>query len=121
METVPLYALTFNDDYTGYYGFSLSENGGKYVHWTSTRGTLRNPRESHFPDMKAVAVVDNAELTASSCSRLLRPALLDNLTEAERSVVDEFLHWAQALRAEDILNLRFPRRQRLALSSSMRS
>ena len=31
----------------------------------------------------------------------------NNLTEAERSVVDEFLHWAQALRAEDILNLRF--------------
>lgn len=34
-------------------------------------------------------------------------ALSDDLTEAERSVVDEFLHWAQGLRAEDILNLQF--------------
>ena len=56
--------------------------------------------------MKAVAVVDNAELT-QALYRLLRPALLDGLTEAERGGVDEFLHWAQALRAEDILNLQF--------------
>lgn len=56
--------------------------------------------------MKAVAVVDNAELT-QALYRLLRPALLDGLTAAQRDAVDSFLHWAQALRAEDILNLRF--------------
>lgn len=56
--------------------------------------------------MKAVAVVDNAELT-QALYRLLRPALLDGLTAAQRDAVDNFLHWAQALRAEDILNLRF--------------
>lgn len=39
--------------------------------------------------------------------QMSHPALSDDLTEAERSVVDEFLHWAQALRAEDILNLQF--------------
>lgn len=56
--------------------------------------------------MKAVAVVDNAELT-QALYRLLRPALLDGLTAAQRDAVDSFLHWAQALRAEDILNLQF--------------
>ena len=59
-----------------------------------------------FPYMKAVAVVDNAELT-QALYRLLRPALLDGLTAAQRDAVDSFLHWAQALRAEDILNLQF--------------
>ena len=39
--------------------------------------------------------------------QMSHPALSDNLTEAERSVVDEFLHWAQGLRAEDILNMQF--------------
>ena len=39
--------------------------------------------------------------------QMSHPALSDDLTEAERSVVDEFLHWAQGLRAEDILNLQF--------------
>ena len=39
--------------------------------------------------------------------QISQPAFPNNLTEAERSVVDEFLHWAQALRAEDILNLQF--------------
>ena len=39
--------------------------------------------------------------------QMSHPTLSDDLTEAERSVVDEFLHWAQALRAEDILNLQF--------------
>ena len=39
--------------------------------------------------------------------QISQPAFPNNLTEAERSVVDEFLHWAQALRAEDILNLHF--------------
>ena len=43
----------------------------------------------------------------ASPEQISHPAFPDNLTEAERSVVDEFLHWAQALRAEDILNLRF--------------
>ena len=96
------YTLSFNDDYTGYYGFSLSENGQVALDAPAVYETEGEP----FPYMKAVAVVDNAELT-QALYRLLRPALLDNLTEAERSVVDEFLHWAQALRAEDILNLRF--------------
>ena len=96
------YTLTFNDDYTGYYGFSLSENGQVTLEAPAEYETEGEP----FPYMKAVAVVDNAELT-QALYRLLRPALLDNLTEAERSVVDEFLHWAQALRAEDILNLHF--------------
>ena len=96
------YTLSFNDDYTGYYGFSLSENGQVVLDAPAEYETEGEP----FPYMKAVAVVDNAELT-QALYRLLRPALLDNLTEAERSVVDEFLHWAQALRAEDILNLRF--------------
>ena len=50
--------------------------------------------------------MNNAELT-QFLHWLLRPALSDKLTEAERSVVDEFLHWAQALLAEDILNLQF--------------
>ena len=96
------YTLTFNDDYTGYYGFSLSENGQVVLDAPAEYETEGEP----FSYMKAVAVVDNAELT-QALYRLLRPALLDDLTEAERSVVDEFLHWAQALRAEDILNLRF--------------
>lgn len=96
------YTLAFNDDYTGYYGFSLSENGQVALDAPAEYETEGEP----FSYMKAVAVVDNAELT-QALYRLLRPALLDNLTEAERSVVDEFLHWAQALRAEDILNLRF--------------
>ena len=96
------YTLSFNDDYTGYYGFSLSENGQVALDAPAVYETEGEP----FPYMKAVAVVDNAELT-QALYRLLRPALLDNLTEAERSVVDEFLHWAQALRAEDILNLHF--------------
>ena len=43
----------------------------------------------------------------ASPEQISHPAFPNNLTEAERSVVDEFLHWAQALRAEDILNLRF--------------
>lgn len=96
------YTLSFNDDYTGYYGFSLSENGQVALDAPAEYETEGEP----FSYMKAVAVVDNAELT-QALYRLLRPALLDNLTEAERSVVDEFLHWAQALRAEDILNLHF--------------
>lgn len=43
----------------------------------------------------------------ASPEQISHPAFPNNLTEAERSVVDEFLHWAQALRAEDILNLQF--------------
>ena len=43
----------------------------------------------------------------ASPEQISHPAFPNNLTEAERSIVDEFLHWAQALRAEDILNLRF--------------
>ena len=39
--------------------------------------------------------------------QMSHPTLSDDLTEAERSIVDEFLHWAQGLRAEDILNLQF--------------
>ena len=96
------YTLSFNDDYTGYYGFSLSENGQVALDAPAEYETEGEP----FSYMKAVAVVDNAELT-QALYRLLRPALLDGLTEAERGVVDEFLHWAQALRAEDILNLQF--------------
>ncbi len=42
----------------------------------------------------------------ASPEQISHPAFPNNLTEAERGVVDEFLHWAQALRAEDILNLR---------------
>ena len=96
------YTLSFNDDYTGYYGFSLSENGQVALDAPAEYETEGEP----FSYMKAVAVVDNAELT-QALYRLLRPALLDGLTEAERGVVDEFLHWAQALRAEDILDLQF--------------
>lgn len=43
----------------------------------------------------------------ASPEQISHPAFPNNLTEAERSVVDEFLHWAQALRAENILNLHF--------------
>ena len=43
----------------------------------------------------------------ASPEQISHPAFSNNLTEAERGVVDEFLHWAQALRAEDILNLQF--------------
>ena len=96
------YTLSFNDDYTGYYGFSLSENGQVALDAPAEYETEGEP----FPYMKAVAVVDNAELT-QALYRLLRPALLDGLTAAQRDAVDSFLHWAQALRAEDILNLRF--------------
>lgn len=96
------YTLSFNDDYTGYYGFSLSENGQVALDAPAEYETEGEP----FSYMKAVAVVDNAELT-QALYRLLRPALLDGLTEAERYAVDSFLHWAQALRAEDILNLHF--------------
>ena len=96
------YTLSFNDDYTGYYGFSLSENGQVTLDAPAEYETEGEP----FSYMKAVAVVDNAELT-QALYRLLRPALLDGLTAAQRDAVDSFLHWAQALRAEDILNLRF--------------
>lgn len=96
------YTLTFNDDYTGYYGFSLSENGQVALDAPAEYETEGEP----FSYMKAVAVVDNAELT-QALYRLLRPALLDGLTAAQRDAVDSFLHWAQALRAEDILNLQF--------------
>ena len=96
------YTLSFNDDYTGYYGFSLSENGQVTLEAPAEYETEGEP----FPYMKAVAVVDNAELT-QALYRLLRPALLDGLTAAQRDAVDSFLHWAQALRAEDILNLQF--------------
>ena len=96
------YTLTFNDDYAGYYGFSLSENGQVALDAPAEYETEGEP----FSYMKAVAVVDNAELT-QALYRLLRPALLDGLTAAQRDAVDSFLHWAQALRAEDILNLQF--------------
>ena len=96
------YTLTFNDDHTGYYGFSLSENGQVALEAPAEYETEGEP----FPYMKAVAVVNNAELT-QALYRLLRPALLDGLTAAQRDAVDSFLHWAQALRAEDIHNLRF--------------
>ena len=96
------YTLTFNDDYTGYYGFSLSENGQVALDAPAEYETEGEP----FSYMKAVAVVDNAELT-QALYRLLRPALLDGLTAAQRDAVDSFLHWAQALRAEDILDLQF--------------
>lgn len=96
------YTLTFNDDYTGYYGFSLSENGQVALDAPAEYETEGEP----FSYMKAVAVVNNAELT-QFLHQLLRPALLDGLTAAQRDAVDSFLHWAQALRAEDILNLQF--------------
>lgn len=94
-----LYTLDFNDGRANY-GFGLHESG---------QITLIAPKEVEGETRlykTSVAVVNNAELT-QFLHRLLRPALSDNLTEAERSVVDEFLHWAQALRAEDILNLQF--------------
>lgn len=96
------YTLSFNDDYTGYYGFSLSENGQVTLEAPAEYKTEGEP----FPYMKAVAVVDNAELT-QALYRLLRPALLDGLTAAQRDAVDEFLRWAQELRAEDIHHLHF--------------
>ena len=96
------YTLSFNDDYTGYYGFSLSENGQVALDAPAEYETEGEP----FSYMKAVAVVDNAELT-QALYRLLRPALLDGLTAAQRDAVDSFLRWAQELRAEDILDLQF--------------
>ena len=105
-----LYTLGFNDGRASY-GFGLHEGG---------RITLIAPREVEsgnkmYPYKASVAVVDNAALSAlfdylrgeASPEQISHPAFLNNLTEAERGVVDEFLHWAQALRAEDILNLRF--------------
>lgn len=96
-----LYTLGFNDGRANY-GFGLHESG---------QIALIAPKEVEVEGethlyKTSVAVVNNAELT-QFLHQLLRPALSDNLTEAERSVVDEFLHWAQALRAEDILNLQF--------------
>lgn len=105
-----LYTLGFNDGRASY-GFGMHEGG---------RITLIAPREVEsgnkmYPYKASVAVVDNAALSAlfdylrgeASPEQISHPAFPNNLTEAERSVVDEFLHWAQALRAEDILNLRF--------------
>lgn len=43
----------------------------------------------------------------ASPEQISHPAFPNNLTEAERSVVDEFLRWAQELRAVDILHLQF--------------
>lgn len=43
----------------------------------------------------------------ASPEQISHPAFPNNLTEAERYAVDKFLRWAQALRAEDIRNLRF--------------
>lgn len=96
------YTLRFGDGRTGYYSFGLSENG---------QIALIAPAEyevggKSFAYGKSVAVVDNAEL-AQVLYRLLRPCLLDDLTVAQRSAVDEFLRWAQELRAEDILHLQF--------------
>ena len=94
-----LYTLGFNDGRANY-GFGLHESG---------QITLIAPKEVEGETRlykTSVAVVNNAELTQFP-HRLLRPALSDNLTEAERSVIDEFLHWEQALRAVDILNLQF--------------
>ena len=105
-----LYTLGFNDGRASY-GFGLHEGG---------RITLIAPREVEsgnkmYPYKASVAVVDNAALSAlfdylrgdAAPEQISHPAFPNNLTEAERSVVDEFLHWAQALRAEDILNLHF--------------
>ena len=105
-----LYTLGFNDGRASY-GFGMHEGG---------RITLIAPREVEsgnkmYPYKASVAVVDNAALSAlfdylrgeASPEQISHPAFPNNLTEAERSVVDEFLHWAQALRAEDIHNLRF--------------
>ena len=105
-----LYTLGFNDGRASY-GFGLHEGG---------RITLIAPREVEsgnkmYPYKASVAVVDNAALSAlfdylrgdAAPEQISHPAFPNNLTEAERGVVDEFLHWAQALRAEDILNLRF--------------
>lgn len=105
-----LYTLGFNDGRASY-GFGMHEGG---------RITLIAPREVEsgnkmYPYKASVAVVDNAALSAlfdylrgdAAPEQISHPAFPSNLTEAERSVVDEFLHWAQALRAEDILNLRF--------------
>ena len=105
-----LYTLGFNDGRASY-GFGMHEGG---------RITLIAPREVEsgnkmYPYKASVAVVDNAALSAlfdylrgeASPEQISHPAFPNNLTEAERSVVDEFLHWAQALRAEDILNLHF--------------
>lgn len=105
-----LYTLGFNDGRASY-GFGMHEGG---------RITLIAPREVEsgnkmYPYKASVAVVDNAALSAlfdylrgdAAPEQISHPAFPNNLTEAERSVVDEFLHWAQALRAEDILNLHF--------------
>ena len=95
------YTLGFNDGRASY-GFGLRESG---------QITLIAPKEVEdkgetFLYKTSVAVVDNAELT-QYLYRLLRPYLLYDLTETQRSTVDEFLRWAQGLRAEDILHLQF--------------
>ena len=105
-----LYTLGFNDGRASY-GFGMHEGG---------RITLIAPKEVEDKGetllyKTSVAVVDNAALSAlfdylrgdAAPEQISHPAFPNNLTEAERGVVDEFLHWAQALRAEDILNLRF--------------
>ena len=76
------------------------------ANYADAPGEVETRKTKCTPTEASVAVVDNAELT-QALYRLLRPALLDGLTEAERDAVDSFLHWAQALRAEDILNLQF--------------
>ena len=96
-----LYTLGFNDGRASY-GFGLHEGG---------RITLIAPREVEVEGethlyKTSVAVVNNTELT-QFLHQLLRPALLDGLTAAQRDAVDSFLRWAQELRAEDILDLQF--------------
>ena len=88
-----LYTLGFNDGRASY-GFGMHEGG---------RITLIAPREVEsgnkmYPYKASVAVVDNAALSAlfdylrgeASPEQISHPAFPNNLTEAERGVVDEF-------------------------------
>ena len=83
-------------------------NGGQ-----SADGTLHSGCYAIYPARLYLSGQDEIDAFLAylrgeaSPEQISHPAFPNNLTEAERSVVDEFLHWAQALRAEDILNLQF--------------
>lgn len=81
------------------------EHGGGLLAEHRHQGTLPNPTRSSPVKRKSTHL---AYLRGEAApEQISQPAFPNNLTEAERSVVDEFLHWAQALRAEDIHNLQF--------------
>ena len=83
------------------YSFDVNDGRGSYGFMRNRSGQI-----CLIASAKPVAAVDNAELSDFLRKRFY-PSLPDDLTEAQRAVIDDFLHWAQELRAEDILDMQF--------------